>query len=80
MKKIIAAAMATGLVATVATAEVGVTMDFASAYVFRGYTFNDGPVIQPGIEASGLGQMMQDLGAETAARTLLHREERRMVA
>jgi len=54
MKKMIVAAMAAGLVASVASA-VDVTMDFASAYVFRGYTFNDGAVSQPGIEASRLG-------------------------
>jgi uncharacterized protein (TIGR02001 family) len=30
------------------------SVDFASAYVFRGVTFNDGPVIQPGLEVSGL--------------------------
>ncbi len=55
MKKMIITTMAAGLVAAVASAEVGVTMDFASAYVFRGTTFNDGAVIQPGIEAAGLG-------------------------
>jgi uncharacterized protein (TIGR02001 family) len=35
--------------------EVSVTMDFASAYVFRGVTLNDGAVFQPGLEATGLG-------------------------
>lgn len=55
MKKIITTTIAAGLVASVATASVDVTMDFASAYVFRGVTFNDGFVFQPGIEASGLG-------------------------
>lgn len=55
MKKIIATTMAAGLVASAATAGVGVSLDFASAYVFRGYTFNDGFVFQPGIEADGLG-------------------------
>jgi uncharacterized protein (TIGR02001 family) len=29
------------------------TLDFASAYVFRGVTFNDGFVIQPGMSVSG---------------------------
>lgn len=53
MKKMIVTTMAAGLVAAVASADVGVTMDFASAYVFRGVTLNDGPVVQPGIEASG---------------------------
>lgn len=35
--------------------ETSVTMDFSSAYVFRGYTLNDEAVFQPAIEASGLG-------------------------
>lgn len=58
MKNKIATTVAVGIIAALAgtvSADVGVTMDFASAYVFRGYTFNDGPVFQPGIEASGLG-------------------------
>lgn len=55
MKNVITTTIAAGLVASVATAGVDVTMDVASAYVFRGVTFNDGPVFQPGIEASGLG-------------------------
>ena len=55
MKKIIATTIAAGLVAGVASAAVSTTLDFASAYVFRGYTLNDGPVVQPGIEASGFG-------------------------
>ena len=58
MKNIIATTVAAGVVAAwvgTAFAEVGVTADFASAYVFRGATFNDGFVVQPGIEASGLG-------------------------
>ena len=52
MKKIITASMAAFLVASVASAG-SVTADFASAYVFRGVTFNDEPVFQPGVE-SGL--------------------------
>jgi uncharacterized protein (TIGR02001 family) len=55
MKKMIATTITAGLVAAAATAGVDVTLDFASAYVFRGITFNDGPVFQPGIEASGMG-------------------------
>ncbi len=62
MKKIIATTMAAGLVATVASAEVGVSLDFASAYVYRGVTYNDGLVFQPGIEASGLG-LPEEYGA-----------------
>ena len=58
MKNRITKAVATGMIAAVAgtaAAETSVTLDFASAYVFRGYTLNDGAVFQPGIEASGLG-------------------------
>ena len=55
MKKIITTTFAAGLMATIASAEVSVTTDFASAYVFRGVTLNDGFVVQPGIEATGLG-------------------------
>ncbi len=58
MKNRITKAMAAGMIAAVAgttLAETSVTMDFASAYVFRGYTLNDEAVFQPGIEASGLG-------------------------
>ena len=32
-------------------AEITFSVDVASAYVFRGVTFNDGPVLQPGMEA-----------------------------
>jgi uncharacterized protein (TIGR02001 family) len=53
MKKTIITAMAAGLVAAVASAEVSVSMDFVSAYVFRGATFLDGASFQPGIEVSG---------------------------
>lgn len=54
MKSVIAVGIAVGCIG-VASAEVAVTADLASAYVFRGVTFNDGPVFQPGIEASGFG-------------------------
>ncbi|HEY5653077.1 MAG TPA: hypothetical protein VIR63_01765 [Pontiella sp.] len=60
MKKIITTTLAASLVASVYAADV--TLDFASAYVFRGYTFNDGAVIQPGIEAAGLG-LAEELGS-----------------
>ncbi len=53
MKKLITTTIAAGLVAGVAFAEVSTTFDFASAYVFRGVTYNNGAVFQPGIEASG---------------------------
>ena len=45
--------MAAFLVAQVASA-MSTSVDFASAYVFRGQTFNDGFVIQPGVEGAGL--------------------------
>jgi uncharacterized protein (TIGR02001 family) len=35
-------------------AEASVSLDVASAYVFRGATLNDGLVLQPGLEISGL--------------------------
>ena len=34
--------------------EVSLSLDAASAYVFRGATFNDGAVLQPGMEVSGM--------------------------
>ncbi|VGO19882.1 hypothetical protein SCARR_01942 [Pontiella sulfatireligans] len=71
----LAAGMAAALASTVSAEEktavvveeeagmsVSVTMDFASAYVFRGVTFNDGFVIQPGIEAGGFG-LPEEYGA-----------------
>ncbi len=65
MKKIIITTMAAGLVAAVASAEVSVSMDFASAYVFRGVTLLDGASFQPGIEASGFG-LPEECGAVSA--------------
>lgn len=54
MKKTAMMMMAAALVAGIANAaDVSVSADFASAYVFRGVTFNDGLVFQPGMEASG---------------------------
>ncbi len=55
MKKVIATTVAAGLVAGVAVAGSSFTTDFASAYVFRGATLNDGFVIQPGLEVDGFG-------------------------
>jgi uncharacterized protein (TIGR02001 family) len=43
---------------------VSVTADFASAYVFRGVTLNDGAVFQPGIEATGFG-LREECGSLT---------------
>jgi len=36
-------------------AEASLSLDVASAYVFRGATFNDGLNLQPGMEVSGFG-------------------------
>ena len=54
MKKVIATIMAAGLVAQVASA-VDAGVDFASAYVFRGVTVNDGTVAQPYVEGEVMG-------------------------
>jgi uncharacterized protein (TIGR02001 family) len=43
------------VVSEVPATSVSVSADFASAYVFRGVTFNDETVFQPAIEVSGLG-------------------------
>ncbi len=45
------AVMTTGLSVMAVEAEITLSLDVASAYVFRGVTFNDGPVLQPGMEA-----------------------------
>ena len=45
------AALAAGVVNA---ADVSATADFASAYIFRGATLNDGLVFQPGVSISGL--------------------------
>ena len=58
MKKILAGMMIVMLMGMTAVtglgAEASLTLDVASAYVFRGATFNDGFVFQPGLEVSGL--------------------------
>ena len=54
MKKVIATTMAAFLVAQVASA-VSTTVDFASAYIFRGVTANEGLVVQPGMEGEVAG-------------------------
>jgi uncharacterized protein (TIGR02001 family) len=55
MKRLLAVTAASGLIAATTVAEVSVTMDVASAYVFRGTTAVDDLVVQPGIEVSGFG-------------------------
>ncbi|MEI6891223.1 MAG: hypothetical protein V5783_03540 [Pontiella sp.] len=62
MKKMITTTLAASLVASIATAGVSTTLDFASAYVFRGVTLNDGAVFQPGIEVSDFG-LPEEYGA-----------------
>ncbi len=55
MRKTMMTTLAACLIASMASAEVYLTTDFASAYVFRGATLNDGLVVQPGFAATGLG-------------------------
>ena len=54
MKKVIATTMAAFLVAQVASA-LSTSVDFASAYVFRGAEVNEGFVVQPGVEGEVAG-------------------------
>ncbi|OVE74210.1 hypothetical protein BVX94_01070 [bacterium B17] len=56
MKKvaIISLILITAAASMAAESTVSLSADLASAYVFRGSTFNDGAVIQPGMEVSGL--------------------------
>lgn len=53
-KKTIVMMMAAALTAGIVhAADVSATADFASAYIFRGVTLNDGLVFQPGAKISG---------------------------
>ena len=56
MKKATAVVLAVlaGVSGMAVGADVSVSLDLASAYVFRGSTLNDGFVVQPGLEVSGL--------------------------
>lgn len=56
MKKtlIVSLILITAAASMAAESKVSLSADLASAYVFRGSTFNDGAVIQPGLEVSGL--------------------------
>ena len=65
MKKTIITTMAAAMAASVATAGVGVSMDFASAYVYRGSTFLDGASFQPGVEVDGFG-LAEEYGSVAA--------------
>lgn len=53
MKKIAMMVMAAAVSGGVRAADVSATADFASAYIFRGVTLNDGLVFQPGAKISG---------------------------
>ena len=54
MKKVMVMTVAAlAAVVSVQAADVSVSADFASAYVFRGVTLNNGLVFQPGAEISG---------------------------
>jgi uncharacterized protein (TIGR02001 family) len=55
MKKVLIAAMATGLVSGGALAGANGAVDFVSAYVYRGTTISDEFNLQPSIELSGFG-------------------------
>ncbi len=54
MKKLVTgvAAAAMMMASAALAVEVDLTVDVASAYVFRGVTFNDGFVVQPGLEVA----------------------------
>lgn len=54
MKKMMTGAVAVAMIAAtgVMGADTSLTLDAASAYVFRGDTFNDGLVLQPGLETA----------------------------
>ncbi|HAS82122.1 MAG TPA: hypothetical protein DCS43_05460 [Verrucomicrobia bacterium] len=54
--KIISGLVAMMMVASTAVfgADASLSLDMASAYVFRGVTYNDGLVAHPGVKASGL--------------------------
>ena len=52
-KKLILMTIAACAAVAVQAADVSTYVDFASAYVFRGVTLNDGFVMQPGAEISG---------------------------
>jgi uncharacterized protein (TIGR02001 family) len=62
MKKVIAVAAAFGIAAMAASAGTSVSVDIASAYVYRGITVVDDLVVQPGIEVDGFG-MPEEYGS-----------------
>jgi hypothetical protein len=55
MKKFIIGMVSAGLLTTGVFAEANLTVDMATAYVFRGTTLVDDLVIMPGMELSGFG-------------------------
>jgi len=46
--------VALGMVGLVRAADVNVSADLASSYIFRGATMNEDPVVQPGVTISGM--------------------------
>ena len=62
MKRMITIMISAGIVSGAAFAEVAVTVDTATAYVFRGATVVDELVVQPGIEVSDFG-MPEEYGS-----------------
>ena len=55
VKAMVVAATVLTMGSGVYAAEASLSLDVASAYIFRGATFNDGVVVQPGLEVGGLG-------------------------
>jgi len=55
MKTVAVAATVMAMGSTLLAAEASLSLDLANAYIFRGATFNDGAVLQPGLEVGGLG-------------------------
>ena len=55
MKAMVVAATVMAMGSNLLAAEASLSLDLANAYIFRGTTFNDGAVLQPGLEVGGLG-------------------------
>jgi hypothetical protein len=64
MKKTVMVMIAALAAGVANAADVSATADFASAYIFRGATLNDGLVFQPGVTISGL-PIPEEYGAVT---------------
>lgn len=55
VKAMVVAATVMAMGPSLRAAEASLSLDLANAYIFRGATFNDGAVLQPGVEVGGLG-------------------------